>query len=131
MDARRARTVVACAVAAMCSMATPLTAHHSVLGFETTAGITLRGVVKAVQWDNPHARIAIEVSDGTGRGRWLVESESPLVLQRLGWTRSTLRTGDHVTVTGAAARSGERLMRCRSVARAGSPALSCYPGTTQ
>lgn len=93
--------------------------------------MTLTGVVAVVDWSNPHTRIAVDVSDGAARGRWVVESESPVVLQRLGWLRDSVKIGDRVTIIGAPARGGERLVRCRSVTPAGRAPLPCYPATTQ
>ena len=127
----RRRVSAAACVASLCLCPYPTTAHHSVLGFETTVGVTLRGEVTGFEWNNPHTRIAIDVSDGAARERWTVESESPAVLQRLGWARDSVRIGDRVTIIGAPARGGDRLVRCRSVAPAGRAPLPCYPMTTQ
>ena len=110
----------------------PVEAHHSVLGFDTTRGVTLRGVVHAWVWNNPHTHITVDVTDGPERGRrWIVESESPIVLRRLGWSPASLRAGDRVVVIGAAASDGRRLLRCQSVMPPGGERLACYPAVVQ
>jgi len=106
-------------------------AHHSVLGFDGTRPVTLRGIVAEVVWSNPHTYIAIDVADGAERGRWLIESESPVVLQRLGWTRGSVRPGDRIVTVGGPSRQGERIMRCQSVTTANGVRLPCYPAVTQ
>jgi hypothetical protein len=106
-------------------------AHHSVLGFDGTRPVTLRGVVADVVWSNPHTYIAVDVSEGAGRGRWVIESESPVVLQRLGWTRTTVQPGDRIVSIGGSGRKGERIMRCQSVTTTSGVQLPCYPANTQ
>ena len=106
-------------------------AHHSVLGFDGSRPVTLRGTVAEVIWSNPHTYIAIDVPHGAERGRWLIESESPVVLQRLGWARTSVRPGDHVVTVGGPSRQNERIMRCQSLTTADGVRLPCYPAVTQ
>src|SRR5688572_21370207 len=86
-------------------------AHHSVLPFDGVTRTTIEGTVARVLWQNPHTLIAVEV----GQHRWTIESEGASILQRLGWTAESLKIGDAVTVTGARARDGRRLMRCQTI----------------
>ena len=125
--------LVQCLAALGCALTVqPAAAHHSVLGFDATRGVTLRGVVHAWAWGNPHTHITVDVSDGLERGqRWTVESESPTVLRRLGWSATSLRAGDRVEVIGAPALDGRRLLRCQSVTPPGGVRLACYPAAVQ
>jgi hypothetical protein len=119
---------------AVCGLMATVTvrAHHSVLDFDASRGITLRGVVADVVWKSPHAYLAVDVKEGPERGRrWLVESESPVVLERLGWTRTAVRVGDRLLASGAPHRRGERVMRCGSVTTADGVTRPCYPSRTQ
>lgn len=104
--------------------ATPLRAHHSVLGFDGSRSVAVTGVLRTVIWDNPHARLVVDDDSGD---RWTVESESPRVLVRLGWTPHSLAAGDRVTIVGAPSRSGVRVMRCDSVRTPSGARLPCYP----
>ena len=106
-------------------------AHHSVLGFDGTQPVTLRGVVADVVWGNPHTYIAIDVADGGAPGRWLIESEAAVVLQRLGWTEESVRKGDRIASIGGQSRDRARVLRCQSVRTAGGVKLPCYPATVQ
>ena len=108
------------------------TAHHSVLGFDSSRAIRLQGIVCEVSWSNPHAYIAMVVRAGAHRGeRWTIESESPVVLRRLGWTQNSVRAGQAIETTGAPDRQGRQIMRCQSVSVEGQSPLPCYPAHTQ
>jgi hypothetical protein len=59
--------------------------------------------------------------------RWTVESESLQLLSRLGWTKSSIKPGDRIRVTGARARNGDPAMRCRTIDLPDGTSLSCFP----
>jgi hypothetical protein len=48
---------------------------------------------------NPHVHIWVDVADGGGKvTNWELESAAPNYLQRLGWTKQSLKAGDTVTI---------------------------------
>ena len=115
-------------VALLAVLTTPASAHHSVLGFDNTRGVTLRGVVKDFHWADPHTYITVAIAGRGGRDEgWRIESESAIVLRRLGWDRRALPAGTEVEVVGARARDGTRVMRCDTVTPKGLAPLACYP----
>jgi hypothetical protein len=72
-------------------------AHHSYAAFDRDKQVTLTGVVKEFQWNNPHAWIQMDVVDGKGRAvEWGVECGSPNMMARTGWKSSTLKPGDKI-----------------------------------
>jgi hypothetical protein len=82
-------------------------AHHSYAPFDRTKEITLTGVVKEFQWNNPHAWIQIVVDDGKGRQtEWGVECGSPNMMARTGWRSTTLKPGDKVVAVANPLKSG-------------------------
>ncbi len=87
------------AVAAVILLGTsPTLAHHSYAAFDREKQVTLTGVVKEFQWNNPHAWIQVMVGDDKGRQvEWGVECGSPNMMARTGWKRTTLAAGDRVT----------------------------------
>jgi hypothetical protein len=99
-------------------------AHHSVLPFDGVTKTTIEGTVARVLWQNPHTLIAVDV----GQHRWTIESEGALLLLRLGWTSDSLKAGDTVTVTGARAKDGRRLMRCKTITIR-NHSLPCFGGS--
>jgi hypothetical protein len=89
--------------AALCTLAGAalLLAHHGTSNYETTAKtITLSGVVTEFVWANPHVYVLFDVKDEKGAVvHWAGEMNSPGVLKNAGWSKSTLKAGDQVTMT--------------------------------
>src|SRR5262245_15309458 len=102
------RTVTACLVfAAALLCASPAQSHHSNVAYEVTKVITVTGVVKEFQWVNPHTWLHIVVDDGKGgKVEWAAEGRAPGILLRAGWTRSSLKYGETVTVDMSPAKDG-------------------------
>jgi hypothetical protein len=77
----------------------PADAHHSSAMFDGQKTTTLVGTVRQFQWANPHCFIQLIVRNAQGRDEeWSLEMTAPIHLQRLGWIRTSLRPGDHITV---------------------------------
>lgn len=83
-------------------------AHHSFSVFNMQTEIEITGVVKEVQWTNPHIWIWVNVTNDDGEiVTWGLEGMSPNFLARRGWERTTLEAGDEVTVSLRPLNSGE------------------------
>ena len=97
--------------------AAPVLAHHSFAGeYDSTKPITLTGKVTKVEWTNPHARFYLDVKGDDGATtNWNLELASPNVLKRQGWSSTSLKEGDVVTVEGSLARSGAKMANARLV----------------
>ena len=79
----------------------PLAAHH---GFDTeydaSKKFTLTGVVQKVEWQNPHMRVYVDVTDASGKvTTWNMEMTSPNTVRRQGWGPKDLVAGEKVTFT--------------------------------
>ena len=86
-------------------------AHHSTTMFDHTQNSTVTGVVKEVQWTNPHVAIFVNgtVKEGEAPAIWLMEMTSPGNLVRAGgWTRNAIKPGDKVTVNFSPLRDGRK-----------------------
>jgi len=83
------------------SLTATLLAHHGTSNYETTAKtITVNGVVTEFVWSNPHVYVLFDVKDDQGKVvHWAGEMNSPSVLRNAGWSKTTLKTGDQITVT--------------------------------
>jgi hypothetical protein len=100
MKARLTAAFAALALAA--GVAAPALAHHSFAMFDFQASKTVTGTVEQFDWTNPHTFIWLQVPTSAGNGvteRYGFEGMSPNYLGRRGWTKSTLKPGDKVTVT--------------------------------
>lgn len=97
--------------------AVPALAHHSFAAqYDANQPVTLKGTVTKVEWTNPHARFYIDVRDADGKVvNWNLELASPNYLKRAGWSSSSLKEGDEVTVEGSLARSGANMANARTV----------------
>jgi Family of unknown function (DUF6152) len=109
-------TVLAGLGVAMAATA-PVSAHHSFAAqYDPNSPVTLKGVVTKVEWMNPHARFYINVTDASGKVvNWNLELASPNYLKRAGWSSTSLKEGDEVTVEGSLARSGANMANARLV----------------
>jgi hypothetical protein len=85
-----------------------LTAHHSTSEFDYTRQVTIKGIVKEVQWTNPHSYIQLMV-DGKGveKIQWSIEIGSPSLNVNMGWRKTSVKAGDVVTMNIAPARNGK------------------------
>jgi len=104
--------------AALSALVIPVVAHHS-FASEYDANKPLKFenvVVTKVEWTNPHARFYVDVKDAKGVVvNWNFELASPNVLKRNGWSRTTLKEGDHISVVGTAAKDGASLGHATTV----------------
>ena len=90
------------------SVGVPAVAHHSFAMFDTAKQVTLDGTVKAFQWTNPHIFVELVVQGDSGPESWSVEGASPNMLFRMGWTPTSIKVGDHLTIVANPLRSGDR-----------------------
>jgi len=94
----------------------PLSAHHGAAEYDNTKTISLQGTVTALQYLNPHALILFSVKDDKGQtADWTAELQSPNLLSRRGWSRSTLKPGDQVVITGHPVKNGVKAMTGQKV----------------
>ena len=83
--------------------------HHAAAPvFDMNAEKTVTGVVKQVDWTNPHIWIWLDVQGASGQAEtWGFEGMSPNFLARRGWTRTSLLPGMRIAVTFRSLRDGK------------------------
>jgi hypothetical protein len=93
------RMVTAALVApALVMAAQSVGAHHSSAMFDDEKVLELQGVVKELQWTNPHIWLQVIVEDKGSKTEWSLEGGSPNSLSRRGWRPNSFKPGDVVTV---------------------------------
>jgi len=92
-------------------------AHHSFAAeFDASKPVNLEGAVTKIEWANPHVWFHIDVKQETGKvTNWGVEMGSPNGLMRAGWSRTSMKVGDVVTVEGSRAKDGSNNANARTV----------------
>jgi uncharacterized protein DUF6152 len=110
-------SLVLAALFALTIVAAQAYAHHSFAAqYDRNKPITLTGPVTKVDWINPHARIFVDAKDANGKTvNWEIELGPPAILMRNGWTRSAVKIGETVTVSGSLAKDGSNLANASSV----------------
>jgi hypothetical protein len=108
------------ALLAMLGLAGTTLAHHSfAVFFDEQKRVEVSGTVTEFLFRNPHGVIRIEVTGKDGKKEvWRAETNSPSILERRGWTRTSLKPGDEITIEGWPARDGSNYLRMRKVTRA-------------
>ena len=94
-------------------------AHHSfAVFFDQDKNVTVKGTVTQYVFRNPHGLIQIDAKDDKGQVEtWKVETNAPVILQRRGWTKDSLKVGDVIVLEGWPARNGTKYLRMKKVTR--------------
>ncbi|MDB6007982.1 MAG: hypothetical protein JWL65_232 [Gammaproteobacteria bacterium] len=91
-------------------------AHHSTAAYDYTKTTTLNGVVREFQWSNPHCYIQLLIAGADGQQQeWSIESGTPSLSTRLGWSKDSVKAGDKVTVVLSPMRDGTRAGTLRTI----------------
>jgi Family of unknown function (DUF6152) len=101
-------------VSALAAIALPLAAgtafaHHSFAMFDAEKLSIQEGVVKELEWTNPHVWLHIVAMDETGRARdWGFEMQAVAAATSGGWRADTVKPGDKVKIEFHPLKDGSR-----------------------
>ena len=111
----------------------PVAAHHGSQGYDFAGPKkTLKGTVTRFAWQNPHAQLFLDAKDDKGNiVNWVMELNNPGNLVGAGWTHSSVKTGDEVTVTFNPGLEGKPVGICVDVAFADGRKLHSSQGCGQ
>ena len=92
-------------------------AHHAFAAmYDEHRVVTVSGIVTKLDWVNPHVLLYVDGKDESGKtGHWKFEMGSPGGLVSRGWEKTTLKTGDRITLDGYRARDGSKAANARYV----------------
>ena len=104
------------AVAVGLLVAGPIFAHHSTSIYDAKKVTTLQGTVTRFAFINPHVQIMIDVEKDNGEiEKWTGVSRPPNALRRAGWTNSTIKPGDRITMGGNPIKDGRTILSVQTI----------------
>lgn len=122
---------VSIAAAGVLLVSVPLIAHHGAAALDTGREITLKGTVTEWIWSNPHCFLRFDAKDDTGTVRnWAVETQNPTTMTQRGWSRTSFKAGDEVTVTIEPVKNGQPVGRILTAVMANGQKLIAATAST-
>jgi hypothetical protein len=114
MRVRMAATVwLSVAILTICA---PVFAHHGNAAYEMSKTISFKATITKYDYTNPHTTIYFDVTDDKGNvEHWVAETTNPAMLNRVGWSRDTLKAGDQVTVVANPNKVGAKVVFLQKV----------------
>jgi hypothetical protein len=80
------------------ALTVPAWAHHSLVDYDKTTVVTLKGTITEIQWMNPHALTTVRITNPDGSFTTMqVEMAAPAALIKKGLEKVYLKVGDPVT----------------------------------
>lgn len=99
--------MVLAVVGSLAMLSAPAMAHHGVAGYDMTKTITVHGTVSKFDWSNPHVVVYVDAKNEGGEMRhWTIEFASPVHMVRAGWSKSSMKAGDDITIDTHPSRNG-------------------------
>jgi Family of unknown function (DUF6152) len=94
--------------------------HHGTAAYDTKQTAVLKGTITNFQFQNPHVLVTFNVMGEKGNPeQWTGEVTTPSQLAREGgWTKNSLKPGDHVAVTGNPSKNGTHTMIIKDILKA-------------
>ena len=98
------------------TLSVPLLAHHGTAAFQNDKKVTAKGTVAEWLWSNPHCLLQFDVKGDDGKVvHWIGETQNPVSMTNVGWSKAAIKPGDDVTVTILQVKNGMPLGRVVSV----------------
>jgi len=98
------------------AVSAPVFAHHGNASYDYSKTVTLKGTVTKWMWANPHSLLFFDVKDDKGETvHWVAEAGNPVDMLRDGWTNTSLKTGDEMTIDVMPSKNGTPVGRIRQV----------------
>jgi hypothetical protein len=104
-------------IAAFGSISMPLLAHHGAAAYNMKQPVVLKNaVVTQYRWINPHPLIVVDYKDDKGTTQhWTTEMGSTPASELIGWSRTTLKPGDVITIYIWQSKTGQNVGRLNKV----------------
>lgn len=101
---------------AILTICAPMFAHHGNAAYEMSKTISFKATVTKYDYTNPHTTIYFDVTDDKGNvEHWVAETTNPAMLNRVGWSRDSLKPGDQVTLVANPNKVGAKVVFLQKV----------------
>ena len=95
-----------------------LVAHHGWTGYDDSKAFTVTGVIREVQWQNPHVLMRVQANQGKGR-TWLAYLAPISRMETRGLKQDALKSGGTATLMGYPDKTKEGELRAERITIAG------------
>ena len=77
----------------------PMFAHHGNSAYDMSKSVPVKATITKFEYTNPHTQVYYDVTDEKGEvEHWVAETTNPAMLNRVGWSKESLKPGDQVTL---------------------------------
>jgi hypothetical protein len=91
--------IVSTVILGLLTVSAPMFAHHGSSAYDMTKTVPQKATVTKFEYSNPHTQVYYDVTDDKGNvEHWVAETTNPAMLNRVGWSKDTLKPGDQVTL---------------------------------
>jgi hypothetical protein len=92
-------TILSAVILGFLIFSAPMFAHHGNSAYDMSKTIAQKATVTKFEYSNPHTQVYYDVTDDKGNvEHWVAETTNPAMLNRVGWSKDTLKPGDQVTL---------------------------------
>ena len=89
--------------------------RYSFLTADPVAVVRSKGTVTEMTFTNPHILIYWDVTKDGATEKWSGWLTAPTKLARAGWTKTTLKPGDVIEVSGTPHKAGNHILQIRKL----------------
>jgi hypothetical protein len=90
-------------------------AHHGGAAFDQGQTLTFTGTVTEMTFTKPHVLVYWDVTKDGATEKWSGWLTAPTKLARAGWTKTTLKAGDKIEVSGTPHKGGSHILQIRKL----------------
>jgi hypothetical protein len=86
-------------ISGLLMVSAPLFAHHGNSAYDMSKSVPMKATITKFEYSNPHTQVYYDVTDEKGNvEHWVAETTNPAMLNRVGWSKDSLKPGDEVTL---------------------------------
>jgi Family of unknown function (DUF6152) len=93
------RAILLAVILGLLMVSAPMFAHHGNSAYDMSKSVPVKATITKFEYTNPHTQVYYDVTDEKGEvEHWVAETTNPAMLNRVGWSKESLKPGDQVTL---------------------------------